>query len=184
MIIGAEIVRRSVRNSRLGLVRDSSAYRPKSVGNGDRINSTSLPPFNFVGNSMVLAVMHPAQRNREFVAVLASQRACLSKTQVVGIGRGAPANQTRLQGDEPQVCFVPTTADLRKVEHALVDLDGVRCVQVTIRGVDSVLCGAQVRSVGTIHFRFRAAPRHLVGPSFARMSLRAHCLELIRRRQG
>src|SRR5271169_2295917 len=82
---------------------------------------------------MVLTVVHPAQGNREFVAVLASQRAWLRKTKMVRIGRRAPANQARLQRDKLQVGFVPMPADLRKVEHALVDLDDAGGVQVSLK---------------------------------------------------
>jgi len=110
------------------LIRDTSTDTPQSACDLERINSTGFPPFEFIAELMVLAVVHPAQWHHEFVAVLASQRASLSKTKMVSIGRRAPAYQTRLQRDKSQVDFIAMAANLRKIERALVDLYDAGCI--------------------------------------------------------
>ena len=49
---------------------------------------------------MVVAVMRPAQRYREFVADLAPNRAVLGEPQVMGISRASPAHQAWLRCHE------------------------------------------------------------------------------------
>jgi hypothetical protein len=113
------------------LAHDTSTDRPQSVGNRDWIDIALFPPRDFIADLVVLVVVIPAQRNHEFVAGFAPQRSWLSKAKVMGIGRGAPTQQTRLQRHKSQVGFIPTAAELAKLEHALVDLDDARCVQVS-----------------------------------------------------
>ena len=47
---------------------------PKSVGHLCRINPKSLPPVGFVTRAVELAVVRTAERDREFVADLPSER--------------------------------------------------------------------------------------------------------------
>src|SRR5262249_20734636 len=72
---------------------------PKVAGNFDGIDADSLPPGAFVGGAMCGPVMHAAERDREFIARLATQRAWLGKSEVVGIRRLAAAHETCLLGD-------------------------------------------------------------------------------------
>ena len=51
-------------------------------------------------------MMIPAQRHREFVADLASERSGLSKFQVMGIARRALADQAWLCGNECEMGLV------------------------------------------------------------------------------
>ena len=48
---------------------------------------------------MHLAMMTAAERDREFIADFSAQSRGLCKTEVMGIGGAAAANQTRLLGD-------------------------------------------------------------------------------------
>lgn len=48
---------------------------------------------------MHLAVMSSAQGDSKFVTDLAAKRRRLRKAQVMGVGRAATANETRLLGD-------------------------------------------------------------------------------------
>ena len=56
---------------------------------------------------MKLAVVESADRYSKLVADLKSHRTLLSKFDVVGVGRGSAADQTRLRGDKSQVAAVP-----------------------------------------------------------------------------
>ena len=51
-------------------------------------------------------MVQPANRDGEFVADLAPHRPLLGKLDVVGIGRGAPADETRLGGHKPQMVAI------------------------------------------------------------------------------
>ena len=52
------------------------------------------------------------------------------EAQVVRVGGCAPADEAGLKGDKPQVRLVAVAAGFRKIEHALVDLDNARGIQV------------------------------------------------------
>jgi hypothetical protein len=64
---------------------DTPGRNPEHTRGRDGIDSPSLPPGDFVSEAMVVAVMGSAQRHRELVAHLASHRAELGETQVVGV---------------------------------------------------------------------------------------------------
>ena len=61
---------------------------------------------------MSLPVMDPAKRGNEFVAGLAAKRARLHEAQVMGIRRFAPAHETGLSGDKPEMLLVAIAARL------------------------------------------------------------------------
>jgi len=80
--------------------------QPEDSGGVSRINPNVAPPDGFIAAAMHLAVMAPAQRNRELVADLAAQRRCLGKAQMMGIGGAAAADQARLLGYRFDVVMV------------------------------------------------------------------------------
>ncbi len=65
--------------------------------------------------------MQPANRDREFVADLAAERADLSEAEVVRVARHSPANEAGPRSDELEVGLVAVAARLRDGQHALVD---------------------------------------------------------------
>jgi len=77
-------------------------------GSGDRgwLDPGLTPPFGFIAMAMNVAVMSPAQRHGELVADLAAERAALGEAQVMSIARLAPADQTSLLSDVPEVVGV------------------------------------------------------------------------------
>jgi len=74
----------------------TSANRPQSIRNGDRIDPAPFPPSHFISNLVVLPVVGPAQRDHEFVAVFAPHCSRLGKAEVVRIRRVAAAQQAQL----------------------------------------------------------------------------------------
>src|SRR5215471_7988439 len=66
-------------------------------------------------------MMPAAERDREFIADLAAERARLGKSEVVGIRRLAAAQQARLLRDIAQVLPVAIAARRCDREDALVD---------------------------------------------------------------
>ena len=66
-------------------------------------------------------MMPPTERDHEFIADLATERARLGKSEVVRIGRLAGAQQARLLRDIPQVRPVAVAARRRDREGALID---------------------------------------------------------------
>src|SRR6516164_3831398 len=71
---------------------------------------------------MNLTVMRPAQRHREFIARLATERSRLRKTQMMRIRRTPTANQAGLFDDMPNMVAVTNPARLRKYQDTLVNL--------------------------------------------------------------
>jgi hypothetical protein len=66
-----------------------------------RIDIEVLPPCAFVATPVKLAMMEPAEWDGEFVAHFAPECPLFSKPKVMRIRRGAPADQTGLDGHEP-----------------------------------------------------------------------------------
>ena len=77
--------------------------QPKDSGGVSRINPNVAPPDGFIAAAMHLAVMPPAQRNRELVADLAAQGSRLGELQMMGIARNLPADEAGLLPDEQQM---------------------------------------------------------------------------------
>lgn len=100
---------------------DTPRRNPEHPRRGDGINSPSLPPGDFVAEAMVVAVMRPAQRYREFVADLAPHRAVLGEPQMMGISRASPAHQARLRCHELEMRFVTIPTGLANRELAFLD---------------------------------------------------------------
>ena len=73
---------------------------------------------------MVVPVMGSAQRYRELVTDLASHRAGLSESQVVGVSWTSPADQTRLRRNELEVCFITMPTRLADRERTFLDFGG------------------------------------------------------------
>jgi hypothetical protein len=73
---------------------------------------------------MVVAVMGSTKRHSEFVADLASHRARLSESQMVGVSWTSPADQTRLRRNELEVYFIAMPTRLTDRELAFLDFGG------------------------------------------------------------
>ncbi len=67
------------------------------------------------------AVMHTAERDREFIARLTPQRAWLHVAQMMGIGWLAATDEARLLHDIAKVLPVAVTPWGRNCEDALID---------------------------------------------------------------
>ena len=68
--------------------------------------------------------MGPAERNRELVANLASHRAGLGESEMVGVSGTSAANKTRLRRNELEVGFVAMPTRLTDRELAFLDFGG------------------------------------------------------------
>src|SRR5450631_3131208 len=69
---------------------------PELPRHPDRINGLSPPPGGLVAKAMIVPVMGPAERDREFVADFASHRAGLSESQMVGVSGLLPQTDRAL----------------------------------------------------------------------------------------
>jgi hypothetical protein len=79
------------------------------------------------------STMMPAtERDREFIADLATERARLGESEVVGVRGLAAAHQTRLLGDIAKVLPVAIAPRGGNSEHALVDALRVSSVGVFV----------------------------------------------------
>lgn len=90
------------------------------------INAGFIPPATFVAATVQFAVVPAAKRDRKLIARLASQGYGLHDPQVMGVGRPAAADQTRLLGDIFDVISIPDPAWLRMHQNTLVDPDRPR----------------------------------------------------------
>jgi hypothetical protein len=69
---------------------------PKLSRNINRINFDGSPPFCFIASTMEDTMVRTAKGHGELVADPAAQGARLCKSQVMGVGRPASAQQARL----------------------------------------------------------------------------------------
>src|SRR5262249_37741179 len=76
---------------------------PKPAGKLHGIDAGGLPPGAFVASAMRGPVMHAAERDREFIARFAAQRAWLHVAQMVGIGWLAAAHEAWLLHANPRL---------------------------------------------------------------------------------
>jgi len=88
------------------------ANPPQSQGHRKRIGSYRLPPRQFVPDLVVFSMVSSAQRNYVFITRFASQSPRLSKSKMMRVGRGTPANQTGLQANKPQMGLVSIATEL------------------------------------------------------------------------
>jgi hypothetical protein len=86
--------------------------RPQHRGSSQGINTGFLPPLGFITAAMELAVVTTAERDRELVAHLASERPVLGKAQVVSVRRAPSTDEAGLLGDELNVDLVAHPARL------------------------------------------------------------------------
>lgn len=86
---------------------------PQRAGGHGRIDANHPPPSGFIATAMDLTVMAAAQRDDEFVAHLAPERAVLRKLKVMSVRRPPPANQTGLLRYEFAVVLVPKPTRFR-----------------------------------------------------------------------
>ena len=79
------------------------------------------PPCSLVTVAVNLAMMSTAERDGEFVADFAPERAMLGKANVVRICGLPSADQAGLRRDELQVVLVAKAARLGKRQDAFID---------------------------------------------------------------
>jgi hypothetical protein len=79
---------------------------PEPERDWKRIDVELPPPCGLVTGAMKLAVMDPADRDRELVTHSVSQRTRLRKREVVRIGRHAAAHKARLPQHEFPVVLI------------------------------------------------------------------------------
>jgi hypothetical protein len=98
---------------------------PKLAGDLERVDASLLPPGLLVADAMNRAVMRAAQRDGEFIASLAAERARLHESDVVRIRRLAAAQEARLLGHKSKMVPVAIAARRSHREHALIDALGL-----------------------------------------------------------
>jgi hypothetical protein len=101
--------------------RASARVFPKLTGDLDRVNAGLLPPGSLIARAMHRAVMRAAERDGEFVARLAAERARLEESEVMRIRWLAGAEEAGLLGHEPKMLLVAVAAQRANCQHALVD---------------------------------------------------------------
>jgi len=82
----------------------------------------ALPESQLIAGSVNLPMMTPAEWNGKFVADFASKCTQLGEPQMVCIGWGSAADETRLPSDELEMLFVSDPARFGECEYALIDL--------------------------------------------------------------
>ena len=95
--------------------------KPQRPRGDHRVNPRFPPPVGLIAAAMGFAVMSAAERYGELITDLAAQGASLGKSQVVGVRRLTPANETGVFGDRSDVVPVPNPAQLWQGQQALVD---------------------------------------------------------------
>ena len=95
-----------------------SSHRVRAIRG---IDPHLLPPCCFVAAAMDFSMVPTTERHRELVAHFAAECPALRKSQVMGIGGLAAANQTRLFGHMSDMLAVSNPARLRQGQRALID---------------------------------------------------------------
>ena len=98
---------------------------PKPARKLHGIDAGGLPPGAFVARAMRGPVMYAAERDREFIARFAAQRAWLKISEMMWIRWLAAAYKARLSSDKAQVLAVTIAARCGNRENTLVDASGV-----------------------------------------------------------
>jgi hypothetical protein len=79
---------------------------PQARGNDQGIDSLSLPPDALVAATVKLTMMQPADRDGEAIADPPPHCPLLRELDVMGIRRGATADEARLAGHKPQMVAI------------------------------------------------------------------------------
>ena len=79
---------------------------PQGCRDREGIDALALPPGTLIATSMELAVVQPANRDGEAVANSSSHRSLLRKFYMMGVGRGAAADEAWLGGHKLEVFAV------------------------------------------------------------------------------
>jgi hypothetical protein len=95
---------------------------PQPSGDNDRIKLHGFPPCCFVAAAMEDTMVDTTKRNRELVADPPAQRPRLCKSQMVGVGRSASAQQARLRCHELQVRAIAVAARFAQSKSAFIDM--------------------------------------------------------------
>ena len=93
---------------------------PKVCRNGQWIDPLALPPGALIAAPVQLPMMQPADRDREAVAHFPPHRPLLRELDVMGIRRGAAADEAGLGGDKFQMLAIavrPRGKSLRRAEQ-------------------------------------------------------------------
>ena len=96
-------------------------FEPQRACRAGRIESELLPPCGFITMAMKLAMMSPAQRDREFVTDLSPERPVLRKAQMMGVTGLTSADQAGLLGDKPHMSAMANAARLGMTEDGFID---------------------------------------------------------------
>src|SRR6266566_5201946 len=99
---------------------DAGAF-PKFAGDLDWIDASLLPPGFFVTGAMHRAVMRAAERDGEFIACFAAERARLHKSDVMRIRGLAAAQQAGLPHHKAKMIPVAIAAGHRNPQETLID---------------------------------------------------------------
>jgi hypothetical protein len=96
----------------IGIIRLDASFIysrpiPEFLSNAERIDACCPPPCLFVADPMHCTVVHAAERDRELVARLPSERSWLRITQMVRVRRLPTADKASLPGDIAKVILVP-----------------------------------------------------------------------------
>ena len=95
---------------------------PKLRRNGQRIDPVTFPPGALIAAPVELSVMQPADRDREAVAHFPPHRPLLRELDVMGIRRGAAADQAGLGGDKFQMLAIAVACRFADHRDAMLGL--------------------------------------------------------------
>ena len=94
---------------------------PKFCGDVKRVDRHRSPPYLLAPGLVVLAVVGPAQRDREFIAGFASHGAGLGEAEVMRVRGCTRTDQTGLGCHKPQVLLVALATGFAKGKYTLVN---------------------------------------------------------------
>jgi hypothetical protein len=108
-----------------GFVFIKTGAFPELAGRLHRINVGFRPPGGFIAHPVHQPMMDSTERDREFVAHLAAERARLREAEMMWIRWLAAADEAGLGGDETKVRLVAIAPGLGDRQDALVDAFGL-----------------------------------------------------------
>ena len=110
-----------------------AGFLPQLAGGIDRIDAGVLPPCGFVAHTVHQTMVDAAERDSEFIAGLAAERAGLHEPQVMRVRGLAAADEARLFGDVAKVLAIAMSPRHHNREHALLVSDGLVTIGTTAR---------------------------------------------------